>query len=98
MIGVVTAQHADRVQQAIRSDEAARSALVASWRRSSALHRLDPAGKQPTRRLADAELSRVRQSMEQVIRAAQASLDRLYQAVGGVGCCVLLADRNGIPV
>jgi len=98
MIGTTTARHADRIHQAIRSDEAARSALVASWRRSSALHRLDPAGKQPPKRLTDAELARARQGMESLIRAAHASLDRLYHAVGGVGCCVLLADRNGIPV
>jgi transcriptional regulator of acetoin/glycerol metabolism len=98
MIGTTTVRHADRIHQAIRSDEAARSALVASWRRSSALHRLDPAGKQPPKRLTDVELDRVRQRMEPLVRAAQASLDRLYQAVGGVGCCVLLADRNGIPV
>jgi len=36
--------------------------------------------------------------MEPLITVAQASLDRLYQAVGGVGCCVLLADRNGVPI
>ena len=36
--------------------------------------------------------------MEPLLRAADASLDRLYLAVGGVGCCVLLADRDGIPV
>ena len=36
--------------------------------------------------------------MEQMIRAAEGSLNRLYLAVGGVGCCVMLADRDGIPV
>ncbi|PWJ86671.1 GAF domain-containing protein [Mesorhizobium loti] len=36
--------------------------------------------------------------MEPLRRAADASLDRLYMAVGGVGCCVLLADSEGIPV
>ena len=35
-------RHADRVQAAIATDAPARSALVASWRRSSDLHRLDP--------------------------------------------------------
>ena len=25
-------------------------------------------------------------------------MDRLFQAVGGIGCCVLLTDRNGVPV
>ncbi|MCA6114123.1 hypothetical protein J6524_04155 [Bradyrhizobium sp. WSM 1738] len=32
------------------------------------------------------------------MRAAQSNLDRLFLAVGGGGCCVLLADRNGVPV
>jgi transcriptional regulator of acetoin/glycerol metabolism len=39
-----------------------------------------------------------RQRIEPLTRAAQSTLDRLYLAVGGVGCCVLLADRNGVPV
>jgi transcriptional regulator of acetoin/glycerol metabolism len=54
------------------------------------------AGKR--RRLADGELRLARQRVEPLLHAAQASLDRLYLAVGGVGCCVLLADRNGVPV
>ena len=91
-------RHADRVQAAVDGDAPARSALAASWRRSAALHRLDPAGRAPPRRLSDAELSLARQRVERLLHAAQASLDRLYQAVGGVGCCVLLADRDGVPV
>lgn len=98
MVAAASVQHAERIHTAIRSDEAAKSALVASWRRSSALHRLDPAQRQPPKRLTDAELKRARQELEPLIQAAQASLDRLYLAVGGVGCCVLLADRSGIPV
>lgn len=39
-----------------------------------------------------------RQKIEPLTRAAQASLDRLYLAVGGVGCCVLLADSAGVPI
>ncbi len=39
-----------------------------------------------------------RQSIEPLIRMAAASLDRLFLAVGGAGCCVLLADRNGVSV
>lgn len=93
-----SARHADRVNAAIGSDEAAKSALVASWRRSAALHRLDPASRTQPRRLTAAELSHARQRIEPLIEAAQASLDRLYLAVGGVGCCVLLADRDGVPV
>ncbi|MER9364096.1 helix-turn-helix domain-containing protein [Mesorhizobium sp. M0500] len=90
--------HADRVQAAIASDAAAKSALVASWRRSSSLHRLDPADCSPPRYLTEAELGEARQRIGPLVRVAQSSLDRLYLAVGGVGCCVLLADRDGVPV
>jgi transcriptional regulator of acetoin/glycerol metabolism len=86
------------VQAAVASDEAAHSALVASWQRSLALHHLDPAASAPPQRLTAPELRHARQRIEPLLHAAQASLDRLYLAVGGVGCCVLLADRDGIPL
>ncbi|MER9730772.1 helix-turn-helix domain-containing protein [Mesorhizobium sp. M0217] len=94
----LSGHHADRVQAAIASDAAAKSALVASWRRSSNLHRLDPTDCSPPRYLTETELGQARQRIEPLVRAAQLSLDRLYLAVGGVGCCVLLADRDGVPV
>jgi transcriptional regulator of acetoin/glycerol metabolism len=90
--------HADRVQAAIASNGAAKSALIASWRRSASLHRLDPAARKPPTRLTDAELHDARQELAPLIQVAQSSLDRLYLAVGGVGCCVLLANRDGVPV
>ncbi|RWD49995.1 helix-turn-helix domain-containing protein [Mesorhizobium sp.] len=90
--------HADRIQASIASDAAAKSALVASWRRSASLHRLDPAGQKLPRRLTEIELSMARQRVEPLLAAARSSLDRLYLAVGGVGCCVLLADADGVPV
>ncbi len=93
-----TAGHADRIFNALQSDDAARSALVASWKRSCDLHHLEPTDRSPTQRLTDTEFKTVREGLEPLITAAQASLDRLYQAVGGVGCCVLLADRNGVPI
>ena len=92
------AQHADRIQLAIRSGEAATSALVASWQRSARLHQLDPAERRLPTRLSDRELTVARQRMEPMLRVAQASLDRLYLAVGGMGCCILLADADGMPV
>lgn len=97
MRGAAIVEHADRIQAALKSSDAARSALVASWQRSSQ-HRLDPAHRSPPERLTEAELLLARQRIEPLISAAQASLDRLYLAVGGVGCCVLLADRDGVPV
>ncbi|HRO11510.1 helix-turn-helix domain-containing protein [Amaricoccus sp.] len=91
-------RHADRVQAAVEGDAPARSALAASWRRSAALHRLDPAVSAPPRRLSDAELGRARQRVEPLLHVAGPALDRLFQAVGGVGCCVLLADGDGVPL
>lgn len=91
-------RHADRVETAIDSGQAARSAVVASWRRSSRLHRLDPSGARPPLRLTEPELRRTIERDEPLIRAAQSVMDRLYQAVGAVGCCVLLAGRDGVPV
>lgn len=90
--------HADRVQLAIRSGEAATSSLVASWQRSARLHQLDPAERRLPNRLSEQELALARQRIEPLLRAAQTSLNRLYSAIGSVGGCVLLADCNGIPV
>ena len=90
--------HVNRIHAALDTSEAARSALVASWRRSSSLHLLDPAERNSPRRVTDGELRIARQGLERLIYAAQPSLDRLYLAIGGVGCCVVLADRNGVSV
>ncbi len=90
--------HADRVQAAADSDAAARSALIASWRRSAALHHLDPSAESAPKRLTEAELGRARERLGRLRSVAQATLDRLYLAVGGVGCCVLLADSDGVPL
>ena len=98
MRGVNPGAHADRVLAAIESDAPARSSLAASWRRSSTLHRLDPADRKPPRRLSEGELRVARERVDLLVHAAQGSLDRLFQAVGGVSCCILLADREGVPV
>lgn len=98
MNGPMPRHHAARVEAAIASGQAARSALVASWRRSSRLHRLDPAGHRPSLRLTDAELRQARERIAPLLAVARPAMDRLYQAVGAAGCCVLLADCEGVPV
>ncbi len=94
----VAGHHAERIHSAVDSGAAARSPLVASWRRSAVLHGLDPAGRSTGHRLTEAELRRARQRIEDLIDAARPTLDRLFAAVGGSGCCVLLADADGVPV
>ncbi|MDE2378812.1 GAF domain-containing protein [Bradyrhizobium sp.] len=98
MNGPAPRHHAARVEAAIASGQAARSALVASWRRSSRLHHLDPEGHRQPLRLTEAELQQARERIAPLLAAAQPAMDRLYQAVGAAGCCVLLADRDGTPV
>ncbi len=98
MNGPMPRHHAARVEAAIASGQAARSALVASWRRSSRLHHLDPGGHAPPRRLTETQLQQARERHAPLLAAAQGAMDRLYQAVGAAGCCVLLADGEGVPV
>ncbi|WP_061028095.1 GAF domain-containing protein [Bradyrhizobium sp. CCH5-F6] len=98
MNGSTPRHHAARVEAAIASGQAARSALVASWRRSSRLHHLDPGGRAAPMRLTEAELHQARERVAPLLAAAQGAMDRLYQAVGAAGCCVLLADGDGVPV
>lgn len=92
------AAHADRILKAIAGGEAASSALAASWRRSGRLHALDPASNAPSRRLPAPEIAEIRERVEPLLRVAQGSLDRLFLAVGGVGCSVLMADRSGVVI
>jgi transcriptional regulator of acetoin/glycerol metabolism len=90
--------HVERIHAAIAGNATAHSALVASWRRSASLHRLDPGEHRLPQTLTAAELAEAREEIAPLLSAAQDSLDRLQQAVGGVGCCVLLANADGVPV
>ncbi len=90
--------HPDRVRRALDDGAAARSALQASWRRSMALHGLDPAERGRAETLTETQLREVQQAMEPLTRAAQSALDRLFLAVGDTGCCVLLTNAQGVPV
>src|SRR5271170_6480489 len=90
--------HADHVLKVIAGNDAAISALAASWRRSGALHALDPASHAPSQRLPEDEIAQSRERMGSLLFAAQGSIDRLFLAVGGVGCSVVLADPRGIIV
>jgi transcriptional regulator of acetoin/glycerol metabolism len=62
------------------------------------LHHLDPAGRTSPMRLTEAELRQARERIAPLLAAARGAMDRLYQAVGAAGCCVLLADGEGVPV
>ena len=55
--------HADHVLKVIAGNDAASSALAASWRRSGALYALDPASRRPPQRLPEPETARSRERM-----------------------------------
>ena len=90
--------HLTTIETALARGEAARSPVVASWSRSARLHGLDPTKPSQPDRMTAQELSLARERTAPLIRAAAPNLDRLFQAVGAVGCCVLLADLDGVPL
>lgn len=92
-------RHQDQVLAVLKDGSApARSALAASWARSFAVHGLAPDDGAPALTVSNERLRDARDAMGSLLAAAQGALDRLYLAVGGSGCCVLLTDRNGIAV
>jgi transcriptional regulator of acetoin/glycerol metabolism len=91
-------RHVSDVEAALAKGGAARSAVVASWSRSARLYGLDPSQARAPERMTEAELAQARDQFGPMIKLAALSLDRLFQAVGGVGCCVLLSDAQGVPL
>jgi transcriptional regulator of acetoin/glycerol metabolism len=92
-----TVAHADKVLDALAGQFAA-SELAAWWRRSGHLHALDPATRIPSHRLPQSEIVAAQERLGQLLVVARSTLDRLFLAVGGVGCSVLLADSAGVVV
>ncbi|NIX77023.1 GAF domain-containing protein [Microvirga terricola] len=90
--------HAARIAQALETSMPARSVVAASWQRSLTRYGLDPLESRPPRTLTGQELREAREGLEPLLHSAQAPLDRLFQAVGDAGCCVLFSDRNGVPL
>ncbi|GHC60113.1 helix-turn-helix domain-containing protein [Neogemmobacter tilapiae] len=93
-----TNAHASRIEAAIQGGLAARSALAASWARSATLYQLDPSQRRSERRITATELALARERLGALLPTAAPHLDRLFQAVGGLGACIVLADAQGIAV
>jgi transcriptional regulator of acetoin/glycerol metabolism len=92
------AVHAERVLDVLAGGRIANAGLEASWRRSGHLHALDPANNAPSRRLTQPEVAVAQERLGRLLRVAQSTLERLFLAVGGVGCSVVLADAGGLVV
>lgn len=91
-------QHIDKVRNAVESGDAARSALVASWRRCTHGYGLDPANTQHNRVLTAAELKASTEKVEPLLYSASATLDRLQGMLEGQGICILIAGTDGVSV
>ena len=93
-----TSLHVTRIESAIQSGMAARSSVAASWARSVALYRLDPAARRVADRLSAADLAQARDRLGALLPTAAPHLDRLFQVVGGLGACIVLADAEGVAL
>src|SRR5690606_23717836 len=93
-----TSLHVSRIETAIQSGMAARSSVAASWARSATLYRLDPAARSAGTRMTQTELAQARERLGPLLPTAAPHLDRLFQAVGGLGACIVLADADGIAL
>lgn len=99
MVGTHDARHAEQVYSTLRNPaSAAKSAVAASWSRSLTKYGLDPEQDQPPHQLSHAEFRVALERVEPLVHLAQNTLDRLFQSVGEAGCCVLLTDRDGVPL
>jgi transcriptional regulator of acetoin/glycerol metabolism len=90
--------HARRVRTAVKSNGAARSQVVASWRRCIVGYGLDPSAKLPRRMLSAIELREATQRLEPLLFAAGATLERLQAALARMSCCALVAGVDGVAV
>ena len=98
MPGAGARPQAERIQAVLQDGAAARSTIAASWRRSALLYGLDPEARAAQQGLGAGELDRARDAMGPLLSLAQPVMDRLFQAVGGIGCCVVLTDERGVLV
>lgn len=90
--------HVRRVKTAVKSNGAARSQVVASWRRCIFGYGLDPSTRAPRRILSAVELRESSQRLEPLLFAAGATLERLQVALSRMSCCALVAGVDGVPV
>lgn len=92
-----TLRHVDRVLSAVQSGSAAaRSTVVASWRRSVEHFGLDPAEQRGPERIDGSAVRERCGQLEQFMQVAAPKLDQLFGLVGASGCGVLLTDDTGI--
>ncbi|MCM2291225.1 GAF domain-containing protein [Allorhizobium sp. BGMRC 0089] len=93
----IATTHADKVYStAMAASKAASSPLAASWRRCLDLYRLDPGQPSQPEGVDAPAFREARERMGHLIAISAEEMDRLFHVAGRSGCCLVLADRNGI--
>jgi AraC-like DNA-binding protein len=99
MSGTPKAQYVNRVYALVGGSGAYQEGAVsASWKRSAASYKADPASNEPPRVLTVAELRNYREKTGRLIAAAHEELDNLYRIVGRARYVVLLSDEHGVII
>ncbi len=92
-------RHSELVYSTARQASAAvTSPVAASWRRCLTLHQLQPEAAARPMQVEETRFRDAREKMELLIGHATDEVDRLYQMIGRSGCCIVLADAEGIVV
>ncbi|MEW9855428.1 GAF domain-containing protein [Novosphingobium sp. M1R2S20] len=97
LINNTAINHADRVLATVGSGQsAATSSIAASWCRSALHHGLDPGTQRRRERLDSNDLGHLLERNGELLAAAEPVLAALFGNVRSAGCCVILADIDGI--
>lgn len=90
-------QHLEQIESALSSAPQT-GAIVASWRRCVNDYGVDVEDSRAPRILTRYELGESREPIDNLVRTAQAGVDRLYRQVRDAGYTVLLCNTDGIAV
>ncbi|KPF45523.1 GAF domain-containing protein [Rhizobium sp. AAP43] len=91
--------HTERVYSTTQNKAAAvTSPVAASWSRCVNLYNLQPEEARKPYQVDETVFREARERMERLIGSSAEEVDRLYQTIGRSGCCIVLADTDGIVV
>ncbi len=91
--------HAKRVYAyAQQKSAAAKSPIVASWRRCMTVHGLAPERIGSPQRITEGELKLAQEEAGELIANVSDEVDRLHSVLGRAGYCILLANTSGVAL
>ena len=88
--------HSEKVYAEVDANSAARSVIVASWRRSLLFHGLTPSQNNEMPVLTASELRYEQERNELLIHVAKPLMEQLFLVVAQTGCCVILTNQDSL--